>query len=150
VRLLISAKSDHPLLVRIGQSYYEELLGFGVRIFEYQRGINHAKAALLDDLWLMVGSANFDVRSLRLNFELNVSSATPMRAAELEATLRQDFECDSRGSRSKNFNGAHSGSVSRKRPASVGASGVSFLLIPHRLPQFKKRAGGRLRGEEES
>jgi len=96
VRLLISAKSDHPLLVRIGQSYYEELLGFGVRIFEYQRGINHAKAALLDDLWLMVGSANFDVRSLRLNFELNVLIRDPMRAAELAATLRQDFECDSK------------------------------------------------------
>ena len=96
VRLLVSAKSDHPFLVRIGRSFYEELLEFGVRIFEYERGINHAKAALVDDLWLMVGSANFDVRSMRLNFELNVLIRDPACAAELEAMLRQDIEHDSK------------------------------------------------------
>jgi len=96
VRLLVSAKCDHPNLVRIGRSFYEELLEFGVRIFEYECGVNHAKAALVDDLWLMIGSANFDVRSMRLNFELNVLIRDPVCAAELEATLRQDIERDSK------------------------------------------------------
>jgi cardiolipin synthase len=95
VRLLISEKSDHPLLINVGRSYYEELLRFGVKIFEYEKGINHAKVVLIDEKWLMVGSANFDIRSMRLNFELNVAVRDPERAAELEAVLTQDFDLDS-------------------------------------------------------
>ncbi len=95
VRLLVSEKSDHPLLINVGRSYYEELLEFGVKIFEYERGINHAKVGLIDDEWLMVGSANFDIRSMRLNFELNVLVRDPERAAELETLLRHDFDQDS-------------------------------------------------------
>ncbi|HEV7868163.1 MAG TPA: cardiolipin synthase [Chthoniobacteraceae bacterium] len=95
VRLLISEKSDHPALVNVGRSYYEELLGYGVKVYEYERGINHAKVALIDDDWLMVGSANFDIRSMRLNFELNVLVRDPARAAELEKVLLQDFDQDS-------------------------------------------------------
>ena len=96
VRLLISEKSDHPLLINVGRSYYEELLRYGVKIFEYETGINHAKVTLVDDDWLMVGSANFDIRSMRLNFELNVAVLDPVRAAELEAVLAHDFDLDSR------------------------------------------------------
>ena len=91
VRLLVSAKSDHPLMVEVGRSYYEELLRFGVRIFEYSRGIIHAKTILLDDGWLMVGSANSDNRSMRLNFELNVLVQAPAAARELESMLGEDF-----------------------------------------------------------
>lgn len=91
VRLLISEKSDHPLLVKVGRSYYEELLRFGVRVFEYSAGINHAKSILVDDDWLMVGSANSDNRSMRLNFELNVLVQAPRAARELEAMLAEDY-----------------------------------------------------------
>jgi cardiolipin synthase len=83
------------MLIKVGRSYYEELLRFGVKIYEYEAGINHAKVGLIDDEWLMVGSANFDVRSMRLNFELNTLLRDPDRAAELEAVLRHDFEEDS-------------------------------------------------------
>lgn len=96
VRLLISEKSDHPLLINVGRSYYEELLRFGVKIYEYEKGVNHAKVTLIDDKWLMVGSANFDIRSMRLNFELNVAIRELKRAAELEAVLANDFDLDSR------------------------------------------------------
>lgn len=92
VRVLISEKTDHPMLVNVGRSYYEELLRYGVKIYEYEAGINHAKVALIDDEWLMVGSANFDVRSMRLNFELNTLVRDPTRAAELERVLRGDFD----------------------------------------------------------
>jgi cardiolipin synthase len=95
VRLLVSGKSDHPYLIRVGRSYYDELLRHGVKIFEYSRGITHAKVALLDDLWVMIGSANFDIRSMRLNFELNVLIRDPATARELESALLQDFEHDS-------------------------------------------------------
>jgi len=91
VRLLISEKSDHPFLVHVGRSYYEELLRFGVRVFEYSLGINHAKSILLDDDWVMVGSANSDNRSMRLNFELNVLVESPAAAHELERMMTEDF-----------------------------------------------------------
>lgn len=91
VRLLVSKKSDHPYLVHIGRSYYEDLLRFGIRVFEYSAGINHAKAVLFDDDWLMVGSANSDNRSMRLNFELNVLVHAPVAARALEKMMREDF-----------------------------------------------------------
>ncbi len=94
-RLLISAKTDHPYLVQVGRSYYEELLDYGVQIYEYEKGINHAKVAAFDGRWMMVGSANFDIRSMRLNFELNVLIDDPASATELEAVLRHDYECES-------------------------------------------------------
>lgn len=95
-RLLISAKGDHPLLVQIGRSYYEEMLPYGVRIFEYEKGMNHAKVATFDSRWLMVGSANFDIRSMRLNFELNVVVHDPRAAGELDAVLQRDYDVESK------------------------------------------------------
>jgi len=92
VRLLVSEKSDHPFLVQVGRSFYEDLLEWGVRVFEYTKGINHKKAMLLDDDWLMIGSANSDNRSMRLNFELNLLAYAPEQAARLEEVLRREFE----------------------------------------------------------
>jgi cardiolipin synthase A/B len=91
VRLLISEKNDHPWLVVVGRSYYGQLLAAGVRIFEYSAGINHAKIMLADDRWAMVGSANLDYRSMRLNFELNLLFHSAARNAELERILEHDF-----------------------------------------------------------
>ena len=91
VRLLISEKNDHPWLVVVGRSYYAQLLGAGVRIFEYSAGINHAKMALADEHWAMVGSANLDYRSMRLNFELNLLFHSPERNAEVAGILEHDF-----------------------------------------------------------
>jgi len=91
VRLLISVTSDHPWLVTVGRSYYGELLAAGVRLFEYSAGIHHAKVTLADDHWAMVGSANLDYRSLRLNFELNLLFHSPAGNAALARLLEQDF-----------------------------------------------------------
>ncbi|MBL9201128.1 MAG: cardiolipin synthase [Opitutaceae bacterium] len=91
VRLLISEASDHPWLVRVGRSFYSELFAAGVRIFEYSAGINHAKVTLADDDWAMVGSANLDYRSLRLNFELNLLFHSREATATLAGILEEDF-----------------------------------------------------------
>jgi cardiolipin synthase len=91
VRLLVSEKNDHPWLVTVGRSYYSELLATGVRIFEYSAGIHHAKIALADDCWAMVGSANLDYRSLRLNFELSLLFHSRERNGELARLLEHDF-----------------------------------------------------------
>jgi cardiolipin synthase A/B len=91
VRLLISEKNDHPWLVVVGRSYYGQLLAAGVRIFEYSVGINHAKIMLADSQWAMVGSANLDYRSMRLNFELNLLFHSAERNTELARILEHDF-----------------------------------------------------------
>ena len=96
VRMLVAGKSDHPMLVNIGRSYYEELLRYGVKIYEYDAGFNHAKVALVDQESLMVGSANLDVRSMRLNFELNAFVRDPSTAAALERMLIRDMQVSHR------------------------------------------------------
>jgi len=91
VRLLVSEKNDHPWLVKVGRSYYSQLLAAGVRIFEYSAGIHHAKIALADGRWAMVGSANLDYRSLRLNFELNLLFHSAEQNREIADILEHDF-----------------------------------------------------------
>lgn len=92
VRLLISARSDHPGLVSVGRSYYHELLTAGVRLFEYSVGIHHAKIVVADARWAMIGSANLDYRSMRLNFELNLLFHSPDHNTELADLLERDFK----------------------------------------------------------
>jgi len=91
VRLLISEKNDHPWLVTVGRSYYGQLLAAGVRLFEYSAGINHAKIAVADGRWAMVGSANLDYRSMRLNFELNLLFHSREHNGLLARILEEDF-----------------------------------------------------------
>lgn len=95
VRILVSRKSDHPYLWRISRSFYEELLRYGVRIFEFAAALSHSKVMLIDSQWLMVGSANLDHRSLELNFEANLLVRVPEEIKRLEEVLAADF-ADSR------------------------------------------------------
>jgi cardiolipin synthase len=72
VRVVVPAHSNYPIAKWAGESFYDELLGAGVRIFEYGPEMLHTKALVVDGRFATVGSANFDVRSFRLNFELVV------------------------------------------------------------------------------
>src|SRR5437867_4278371 len=65
---------------------YERLLRRGIEVYEYQPTMMHAKALIVDGAWSMVGSANFDNRSLELNDELNVASATATSRAGCSTT----------------------------------------------------------------
>jgi len=93
VRLLISRKSQHPLLVKAGRSYYDALLRQGIKIYEYEKGIEHSKYLVIDDEWATVGSCNLDERSLRLNFELSLLARCGRTNAEMagifEATIAE-------------------------------------------------------------
>ena len=71
VRVLVPARSDVRLVRLAARSYYPSLLAAGVRIFEYRDDMVHAKNLVLDDEVSLVGSANMDLRSFRLNFELS-------------------------------------------------------------------------------
>ncbi len=69
VRLLVPAKSDAWIVQWAGRSYYPDLLAAGIRVYEYLPAVLHAKSLLIDDDLSIVGSANIDVRSFKLNFE---------------------------------------------------------------------------------
>lgn len=70
VRLMVPRMSDSRLVTLAARSYYDDLLAAGVKIFEYGPRMLHTKALLVDDGTAILGSANFDHRSFRLNFEV--------------------------------------------------------------------------------
>ena len=70
VRLLLPNKlTDAPMVRWAGHHYFRDLLEAGVRIFEYQPTMMHAKMLVVDDVWAVLGSANMDIRSKELNQE---------------------------------------------------------------------------------
>ena len=91
VQLLLPFRSDMPLVLHAGRSYYDELLEDGVKIYEYKGGVLHAKTMVVDDTWATVGSANMDIRSFRLNFELNAVFYGPTFANGLAKVFQRDL-----------------------------------------------------------
>ena len=93
VRLLVpGAATDAKPVRQAGRSHYEELMEAGVRIFEYQPGMMHAKCVVVDGIWTLVGSANMDRRSVKLNEENIVGISDPQFAAEVETGMLADLE----------------------------------------------------------
>ena len=88
VRVLVPRISDSKLVTWAARSYFDELLAAGVRVYEYGPRMLHTKALLVDDELSIFGSANFDSRSFRLNFEVSVL----FRDAGIAAQLAQLFE----------------------------------------------------------
>ena len=72
VRIVTPAIPDKKTIFLLTQSYYEQLLDNGVRIYEYTPGFIHAKNFVADDIIATVGSINLDYRSLYLHFECGV------------------------------------------------------------------------------
>ncbi len=72
VRLLLPHKSDSWLTNWCTRSYVEELLEAGVKIYWYQKGINHSKVIIVDGNVASVGTANMDLRSFEQNFEVSL------------------------------------------------------------------------------
>ena len=84
VRIMLPRRSNHPLVKWAGRSFYEELFDTGVVVHEFDEGMLHAKALVVDGVVASVGSANMDTRSFRLNFELNIFVYGPTFAAQIE------------------------------------------------------------------
>lgn len=70
VRMLVPLQPDHKIIALASQTYYVELLQSGVTIYRYQSGVLHAKVVTVDKELAIVGAANFDIRSFRLNYEV--------------------------------------------------------------------------------
>lgn len=71
VKIVLPGATDSALVFHAGRSHYDELLRGGVRIYERQNALLHAKTALIDGVWATVGSTNLDWRSFLHNQEVN-------------------------------------------------------------------------------
>ena len=92
--LTASGKSDLRSTWFAGRARYQQLLEAGVRIYEYQPTMMHTKTFVVDGVWSMFGSANFDNRSFRLNFEVTclVSDAGLCKEVESMTEAVQNIE----------------------------------------------------------
>jgi len=70
--LILPAKSDSSIVAAASESYYPELLQAGVKVYEYPKGLLHAKTFTVDRCLSLIGSANLDRRSFELNYENNI------------------------------------------------------------------------------
>ena len=91
VRLLVPSKSDVPVTRWAAHAFYEQLMSAGVRIYEYQPRMLHAKIVVIDGDWATVGTANLDYRSFFLNYELLLAIREPSICASLEQQFLDDL-----------------------------------------------------------
>lgn len=85
IDVLTPANGDHPSVQWAARAHYWQVMEHGVRIFERPGPFDHTKLLLVDGTWCCLGSANWDARSLRLNFEFNVEVYDAELCARLEA-----------------------------------------------------------------
>ena len=90
VRIMIPNKPDHPFVYWATYSYIGEMLEAGAKVYIYQNGFLHAKTIMVDGKIASVGTANIDVRSFRLNFEVNAF----LYSEEVTQKLLKHFEED--------------------------------------------------------
>lgn len=91
VRIITQGIPDHKVTYWASRSYFHELLEAGVKIFTYQKGILHSKVVIVDDTLGIVGSANFDIRSFQIDFEISVLVYDKIFLERIVQDFKQDL-----------------------------------------------------------
>ena len=93
VRIMIPSKPDHPFVYWASYSYAGELLDYGAKIYTYgEDAFLHAKTIVYDDSVASIGTANMDIRSFELNFEVNAFIYSEEKAREQRMIFERDIE----------------------------------------------------------
>ena len=93
VRIMIPSKPDHPFVYWASYSYAGELLNYGAKIYTYgEDAFLHAKTIVYDDSVASIGTANMDIRSFELNFEVNAFIYSEEKAREQRMIFEKDIE----------------------------------------------------------
>jgi len=99
ITFLVPGKSDYVMVGYATRSYYEQLMSYGIKIYEFTDHFVHSKVLLIDDEMASVGSVNFDPRSFHLNFEVTsifqndaVKDLVAAFAADLTVATRIEAE----------------------------------------------------------
>jgi cardiolipin synthase len=92
VVVLVPGKTDSQFTYTASRSHYGALLLGGIKVFEYQAALMHAKTIVADGVWATIGSTNFDNRSFALNQEINVTIYDKGVAQKLEQIFQDDLK----------------------------------------------------------
>lgn len=90
VRLIVPMRADHWYVGLVNQYYIRRLARFGAKVYLYQKGFMHQKVILVDDKKTLIGTANFDNRSIYLNFETSILVSCSIFSEETKNMLAQD------------------------------------------------------------
>lgn len=94
VKIIIPAHPDHPFVFAASISYISELLDAGVKCYKYEKGFIHSKFITIDDKITSIGTTNMDIRSLKLNFEVNAFIYDEMITKSFNESFKNDLsEC---------------------------------------------------------
>jgi cardiolipin synthase len=91
VRVITTGKGDSQMVYLAAFHYIHQLRDLGIRFYAYKPGFLHEKVMLVDDEVSTVGTANFDNRSFRLNFEVTALIVDPVFGSQMQAMFEQDF-----------------------------------------------------------
>ena len=91
VRLMVPCKPDHPFVYWATYSYVGELVDAGARCYTYENGFLHAKGVMVDSRVSSYGTANMDIRSFELNFEVNAVIYDEETTERLEEIFLDDL-----------------------------------------------------------
>lgn len=91
VRILLPSYSDARFVMLASRVYQKKLLNYGIRLWRYTAGFLHQKVMIVDNEFAVVGSVNFDFRSMFINFENSIITNDKDFIAECSAMLEQDF-----------------------------------------------------------
>jgi cardiolipin synthase len=92
VRILVPSRNDHPWVTLLTRGYYRRLLTNGVRVWEWKGEMMHAKTSVVDGRWVRVGSTDFNMLGVALNFELDALVEDREVGREAEERFLTDLE----------------------------------------------------------
>ena len=133
IRLLVPSTSDVPVVRNLTRIGYRRLLRAGIRIFEWDGPMLHAKTLVSDGRWARVGTSNLNASSLLGNYELDVLIEDETFAREMEAQFRRDMES----------------SLEVRRRAYPGPTRLQPMLPTALARQPSNRPPGRIRARRE-
>ena len=88
---MIPCKPDHPFVYWATYSYIGDMVAAGAKCYTYDNGFLHSKCMCVDGLVTCMGTANMDIRSFELNFEVNATIYSARTTAKLEEAFRNDI-----------------------------------------------------------
>jgi cardiolipin synthase len=91
VRLLVPSRGDHPWMIRGTRKYYPRLLKNGVRIWEWKGEMMHAKTGVVDGRYVRIGSTDYNVLGMAINFELDAMVHDESLGAAMNAMFEEDI-----------------------------------------------------------
>lgn len=91
VNVMIPCKPDHPFVYWATYSYIGDLVAAGANCYTYQNGFLHAKGVMVDGKAMCYGTANMDIRSFQLNFEVNAVIYSEREVAKMETIFQEDL-----------------------------------------------------------